>query len=92
MVKKYSIAEARIHLPTIIDEAEAGLEIELTRRGKPVATIVSPGHLERLRSERRGFRDAYSAFLRRFSLKEVGVENGFFASLRAADTGRRVGL
>ena len=45
MVKKYSIAEARTHLPTIIDEAEAGLEIELTRRGKPVAVIVSPRQL-----------------------------------------------
>jgi hypothetical protein len=33
VVKRYSIAEARPQLPAIIDQAESGLEIELTRRG-----------------------------------------------------------
>ena len=88
MVKKYSIAEARTHLPTIVNEAEAGLEIELTRRGKPVAIIVSLRQLERLRSERRRFSDAYNEFLRRFKLAEVGIDSSFFASLRVRDTGR----
>ena len=92
MVRKYSVAEARTHLPTIIDDAEAGMEIELTRRGEPVAVIISPRQLERLRSERRRFSDAYNAFLRRFSLEEVGIENDFFVSLRARDSGRPVEL
>src|SRR5262249_47529766 len=92
IVKQYFISEARSHLPTIVDEAEAGVEKKIKRRGKTVAVIVSPRHLERLRSERRPFSDAYSAFLRRFSLEEVGIENRFFSSLRVRDTGRPVEL
>jgi prevent-host-death family protein len=41
MPKRYSIAEARSNLPSIVGQAEAGREIELTRRGKPVAVLVS---------------------------------------------------
>ena len=41
MAKRYSIAEARSNLSSIVDQAEAGQEIELTRRGKPVAVVVS---------------------------------------------------
>src|SRR2546422_1642989 len=52
MSKKYSITEARSNLPKIVDQAEAGTEVELTRRGKPVAVIISHRQMERLRSER----------------------------------------
>jgi prevent-host-death family protein len=39
--KQYSIAQARSSLPTIVDEAQAGVDVELTRRGKPVAAVIS---------------------------------------------------
>ena len=42
VTKRYSIAEARAILPTLVDEVQAGNEVELTRRGKPVAVVVSP--------------------------------------------------
>ena len=58
MPKRYSIADARSNLPSIVDEAEAGEEIELTRRGKPVAAIVSLRELQRLRGARTVFSDA----------------------------------
>lgn len=92
MSKRYSIAEARSNLPTIVDQAEAGLEIELTRRGKPVAVVVSPRELERLRGERPRFSDTYKAFLRKYSLEEIGTESDFFESTRVTDTGRKVTL
>ena len=38
-MKSVSIAEAKAHLSALIDEARAGEEIEITRRGEPVATI-----------------------------------------------------
>ena len=41
MPKRYSIAEARNHLPAIVHDAENGAPIELTRRGKPVAVLIS---------------------------------------------------
>ena len=92
MAKRYSIAEARSNLPTIVDQAEAGLEIELTRRGKPVAVVVSPRQLERLRGDRPRFSDAYKAFTRKYSLKEIGTESDFYTSTRARDSGRKVSL
>jgi prevent-host-death family protein len=86
MAKRYSIAEARSNLASIVDQAEAGQEIELTRRGKPVAVVVSLRELERLRGERVPFRDAYRRFLERHPLREVWT--GTFSSRFA--TGVRV--
>ncbi len=62
MAKRYSIAEARSNLPTIVDQAEAGQEIALTRRGKAVAVVVSLEAFARLRGECASFRDALQAF------------------------------
>jgi len=92
MPKKYSIAEARSNLPKIVDQAEAGAEVELTRRGKPVAVIISHRQLERLRSERPRFADVYKAFLRKHTLKDVGVEDDVFQAARERGTGRKVSL
>ena len=92
MSKRYSIAEARSNLPTIVDQAEAGAEVELTRRGKPVAVIISHRQLERLRSERPRFVDAYRAFLRTYSLQDVGIEDDFFQTAREKSAGRKVSL
>jgi len=92
MSKKYSIAEARSNLPAIVDQAEAGLEIELTRRGKPVAVVVSLREFERQRDEGRRFSDAYKRFLKKYSLKEVGLEEDFVRSVREKGAGRGVSL
>jgi prevent-host-death family protein len=92
MPKKYSIAEARSSLPTIVDLVEAGAEVELTRRGKPVAVVISLRHLERLRGERLRFGDVYKNFLKRHSPREMGLERRFFESLRDKEAGRRVSL
>ena len=74
MSQKYSVAEARSHLPTLIDQAQAGQEIELTRRGKPVAVVVSCQDFERLRGNRPRFGNAYKSFLEKYSLEEIGLE------------------
>lgn len=92
MAKRYSIAEARSNLPAIIDQAEAGIEVELTRRGKPVAVVVSPRQLERLRTDRPGFTDSYKTFLQKYSLAEIGLESDFFAATRVRHSGRKVSL
>jgi len=92
MVKRYSIAEARSNLPSILDQAEAGVEVELTRRGKPVAILISHRQLERLRNARPQFSEAYAAFLRKHSLKAIGVDRGFFQALREKGAGRKVSL
>jgi prevent-host-death family protein len=92
MAKRYSIADARSSLPTIVDQAEAGAEIELTRRGKPVAVLISHRQLAKLRSDRPRFIDAYRAFLRKHPIEAVGVNSGIFQAARAKGAGRKVDL
>lgn len=92
MSLRYSIAEARISLPAIVDQAAAGERVELTRRGKPVAVVVSLREFERLRGDRSGFRNAYKKFLDRYSLDEIGLDDDFAAAARDKNTGRKVSL
>ena len=92
MSKRYSVAEARAALPTIIDEVAAGSEVELTRRGKPVAVVVSRQEYDRLRAAKPKFAEAYAHFLQRFKLNEVGLDNDFFDSIRDKSSGRKVRL
>jgi prevent-host-death family protein len=90
MAKRYSIAEARANLPNIVDQVEAGQEIELTRRGKPVAVVVSLRALERLRGEHLPFGEAYRRFLKTHPLLEVGIDDDFFESARDRNPGRKI--
>jgi prevent-host-death family protein len=92
MSRRYSIADARSNLPTIVDQAEAGMEVELTRRGKPVAAVISLRQLERMRGARPRFNERYKTFLRKYSLDEIGVEGDFFESPRDRSGGRKVSL
>jgi prevent-host-death family protein len=92
MSRRYSIADARTSLPTIIDQAEAGERVELTRRGKPVAVIVSLREFERMRGDRPRFGEAYKRFLDNHSLAEVGLDDDFAATTRDRRPGRKVSL
>jgi prevent-host-death family protein len=92
MSRRYSIARARSQLSAIIDQAESGLEVELTRRGEPVAVVVSIREFERLRGGRQHFSDAYQRFLAMYALKNIGVGARFSKSVRDRTPGRRVPL
>jgi len=39
-MSSYSVAEARNHLPKLLDRALGGEDVTITRRGKPIARIV----------------------------------------------------
>jgi len=92
MTHRYSIAEARSSLPRIVHQAEAGVEIQLTRRGKPVAAVVALRVLERLRGDRPRFGTAYQDFLKQYPLDEVGLDDDPFSRSRGKSAGRRVSL
>jgi prevent-host-death family protein len=92
MSPRYSIADARISLPAIVDQAEAGERIELTRRGKPVAIVISLREYERLRAEGSCFRDAYKKFLDQYSLDEIGLGDSIASPARDRSPGRKVSL
>jgi prevent-host-death family protein len=92
MPKRYSIAEARSNLSAIVDEAESGQQIEITRRGNPVAVVVSLRELARLRGERGRFGDAYQRFIQEHPPEQAGIEEGFFDAIRRHESGRKVKL
>ncbi len=90
MSHRYSIAEARTNLPAIVDQAEAGLTVELTRRGKPVAVVISRREFERSRTARPAFGDLYATFRKKHLLEAVGLDSGFAATVRDKKPGRKV--
>lgn len=92
MAHSYAIAEARANLPTLINEVEAGAAIELTRRGKVVAIMISVEDYARLRSKRVSFQEAYQQFLKKHSPAQAGLEPGFANKLRDRSPGRKVPL
>jgi prevent-host-death family protein len=92
MSRRYSIAEARSQLPAIVDQAEAGAEVELTRRGRSVAVVVSRQEFERLRGRHLPFGEAYRKFLEKHNLEEIGVRDDFARSARDRTPGRKVSL
>lgn len=96
MLKRYSIAEARRNLPSLVDEAESGSEVELTRRGKAVAVVVSVEAYERLKLQRGSFGEAYKAFREKYPSSRVagGEALGpkYFRWLRDKTRGRKVEL
>jgi prevent-host-death family protein len=88
--KSYSVADARAHLAEILDDVEAGKDVQLTRRGRPVALVLSPQRYQMLCSEHTNFADAYRAFLGRHTAEDIGLDPGFLASLRDRAPGHRV--
>ena len=96
MSKRYSIADARRNLPSLIDEAESGSEVELTRRGRAVAVVVSVEAYERLKLQRSGFGEAYKAFREKYPAGRVAGEEAlgpkYFRGLRDRARGRKVEL
>ena len=92
MARRYSVAEARAHLPSILVQAEAGEAIELTRRGQPVAVVLSHEAFERLRNPRPSFGEAYRSLRKKHALDEVGLDDDFASSVRDRTTGRPVKL
>lgn len=92
MSRRYSIADARARLPSIVDQAEGGAAIELTRRGRPVAVLVSHQEFQRLRGRQEQFGSAYGRFLETHDLEEIGVDDDFASADRDRTPGRKVRL
>ena len=92
MSKQYSIADARKKLPTVIDEAEAGAEVELTRRGKPVAVVISVDEYQRLKTKRVAFGEAYARFRIAYPAGTANIGREYFEGLRDRGPGRTIDL
>jgi prevent-host-death family protein len=90
MQKQVSIAQARDHFTALVRDVEQESVIELTRRGKPVAVLLSIQEYNRLSSGKSGFWKALTAFQNRVNLQELDIEPGIFVDLRDRSPGREV--
>lgn len=92
MPKQYSIAEARNHFTTIVRDVEQESAIELTRRGKPVAVLLSIQEYKRLSGSQEGFWKAFTAFRNRVNLQDLDIKPDIFTGLRDQSPGREIAL
>lgn len=90
MQKQISIAEAKNRLPTIVHGVEKGPSVELTRRGKPVAVLLSIREYERLSRKYTGFWNAVSEFRRRMEDEGIEISEADLQGLRDLSPGREV--
>jgi prevent-host-death family protein len=74
MPKQYSIAEARSSLPSLVHAVEAGPPVELTRRGRSVAVLLSATDFARLQPRRPDLWAAIETFRRETDLEELDVD------------------
>ncbi|MCM3874938.1 MAG: type II toxin-antitoxin system Phd/YefM family antitoxin [Thermoanaerobaculia bacterium] len=92
MPKSLSIADARNRLAKVVHDVETGPPVELTRRGKPVAMIVSVREFETLAGARGSFASALRRFRKANDLKRGGIDRSFFGRLRDKSPGRPVNI
>jgi prevent-host-death family protein len=92
MHRSYSIAAARSKLAEIIAEVEGGEDVEILRRGKKVAMLVSPARYARMAGERTAFGNAYDAFMAGRDPKTFGLDQDEIEAARDRAPGRTVKL
>jgi prevent-host-death family protein len=92
MSREYSIAEAKDHLPEAVRTAETGEPVTLTRRGRPVAVLLSVARYRDLQTARPDFWEAADGVRRAAARDGVEFLEADFAGLRDETPGRDVDL
>ena len=90
MARKVSIAEARDHLTGLVRDVERGKHIELTRRGKRVAVLVSSDEYDRLSAARLPLDEALRAWRQQLPADFEGPSADEVRSWRDRSPGRAV--
>ena len=92
MRKSVSVAEARQNLARLIRTAEGGRAVEITRRGEPVAVLLSASEYLQLKGERPAFEAAIESVRDRHGVRELEIVDSDFEGLRDEAEGREVSL
>jgi prevent-host-death family protein len=77
-------------LTAIVHAVEKGPSVKLTRRGRPVAVLLSIAEYEALQGRRAGFWESLTAL--RQQAGQIGITDEDFANLRDTGQGREVDL
>lgn len=87
--RSYSIAEAKNHLSGLVHEVEEQGPVELTRRGRPVAMVISMEEFERLQQPKAGVWDAIRQWRAEMGddLKDLDPDE-IWGGIRSSSAGR----
>jgi PTS system cellobiose-specific IIB component len=89
MTSSYSIAEAKNRLPELVRTVEQDSVIQLTRRGTPVAMLMSVREYQRLQRPKVDFWEAYLAFRQQYDLEHLDLDiDAIYADVRDRSPGR----
>jgi prevent-host-death family protein len=91
----YSIAEARNQFAALIHQVETGTEpVRVTRRGEPVAIILSLEVYEQLAvpPAKLDYLEAYNRYLALWQDEPMDIEENIWADVRDKDPGRELNL
>jgi prevent-host-death family protein len=88
-MKRVSVAEAKNTLPALLHEAETE-PVEIVRRGKPVAVILSRANYDRLRGKNEGLWRALESFRTKHALDELDAVGAFDGVRGSKAAGRPV--
>jgi prevent-host-death family protein len=90
---QYSIAQARDRLTKLIHEAEIGEPVEITRRGKRVAVILSVEEYDQLTVKKPSFGEALKQMRDRIEADGIDLDpDEVFRDVRDRSPGREVEL
>lgn len=90
---QYSIAQARDQLAQLIYQAEQGTPVEITRRGKRVAIILSTEDFDRLSSSKGRFGQSLAEFRRQWGIEMLDLNpDEIFQDVRDRSSGREGAL
>lgn len=87
MSEQHSIAEALSNLEDLVDKAESGEAVELTREGEPVAVLIGVREYERLNGAS-PVRSAYMEWRRTADFDSIGDPDDVWGNVRARGPGR----
>jgi prevent-host-death family protein len=90
MPKSFSIAEARHDLAALVHQLNRKHLIELTRRGKTVAVLMSIREYNRLAAPAKHFWEAYTSFYETADLRRLEIEPETFSNVRDRSSGGEV--
>lgn len=90
---QYEIAQAIASLSQIIQVAEAGNPVQITRQGEPVAVVLSMQEYQRLQYSRRNFGEAVREFRQFIEAEGIEIDpEEIYGDIRDKSLGREVDL
>ncbi|MFI5300561.1 MAG: type II toxin-antitoxin system prevent-host-death family antitoxin [Polyangiales bacterium] len=92
MPRKVALADARDHLTLIVRDVERGQYVTLTRRGEPVAMILSCSEFDRLKNAKPSLVDALHAWRKGAPADFEGLSPDEVQGARDRSEGRPVKL